>query len=115
MSILEVIICVLLVIGIFFFTLAGVIGVIRMPDTFCRIQSATNIATMGAMPIALACSIYGFSESNTSLGIKSLIIVVFLLISNPVGAHAMARAAYKNKAELSDKTKFDHYRRDING
>ena len=112
MSILEVIICILLVIGIFF-TLAGVVGVIRMPDTFCRLQSATNIATMGAMPIALACSIYGFSESNTSLGIKSLIIVVFLLISNPVGAHAMARAAYKNKAELSDKTKFDHYRRDI--
>ena len=114
MSILEVIICILLVIGIFF-TLAGVVGVIRMPDTFCRLQSATNIATMGAMPIALACSIYGFSESNTSLGIKSLKIVVFLLISNPVGAHAMARAAYKNKAELSDKTKFDHYRRDING
>ena len=114
MSILEVIICILLVIGIFF-TLAGVVGVIRMPATFCRLQSATNIATMGAMPIALACSIYGFSESNTSLGIKSLIIVVFLLISNPVGAHAMARAAYKNKAELSDKTKFDHYRRDING
>ena len=114
MSILEVIICILLVIGIFF-TLAGVVGVIRMPDTFCRLQSATNIATMGAMPIALACSIYGFSESNTSLGIKSLIIVVFLLISNPVGAHAMARAAYKNKAELSDKTKFDHYRRYING
>lgn len=114
MSILEVMICILLVIGIFF-TLAGVVGVIRMPDTFCRLQSATNIATMGAMPIALACSIYGFSESNTSLGIKSLIIVVFLLISNPVGAHAMARAAYKNKAELSDKTKFDHYRRDING
>ena len=114
MSILEVIICILLVIGIFF-TLAGVVGVIRMPDTFCRLQSATNIATMGAMPIALACSIYGFSESNTSLGIKSLIIVVFLLISNPVGAHAMARAAYKNKAELSDKTKFDHDRRDING
>ena len=113
MSILEVIICILLVIGIFF-TLAGVVGVIRMPDTFCRLQSATNIATMGAMPIALACSIYGFSESNTSLGIKSLIIVVFLLISNPVGAHAMARAAYKIKAGLYEKTKFDHYGRDIN-
>lgn len=114
MSILAIIICGLLVIGIFF-TLAGVVGVIRMPDTFCRLQSATNIATMGAMPIALACSIYGFSESNTSLGIKSLIIVIFLLISNPVGSHAMARAAYKTRAELTDKTKFDHYRRDING
>ena len=112
MSILEIIICVLIVICILF-TSAGVIGVIRMPDTFCRIQSATNIATMGAMPIALACSIYGFGNSNTSLGIKALIVVIFLLISNPVGSHAMARAAYKNKAHLCDKTKFDHYRRDI--
>ncbi|WP_195987272.1 monovalent cation/H(+) antiporter subunit G [Clostridium sp. D53t1_180928_C8] len=113
MAILEIIVCILLVIGIFFL-LAGVIGVIRMPDTFCRLQSATNIATMGAMPIALACSIYGFGSGNTSLGIKSLIMVVFLLISNPVGAHAMARAAYKIKAGLSEKTKFDHYGRDIN-
>ena len=113
MSILEIIICVLLVIGVFFI-LAGVIGVIRMPDTFCRLQSATNIATMGAMPIALACSIYGFGNNNTSLGIKALIMVVFLLISNPVAAHAMARAAYKIKAGLCEKTKFDHYGRDIN-
>ena len=41
-------------------------------------------------------------------------MVVFLLISNPVGGHAMARAAYKIKAGLSEKTKFDHYGRDIN-
>lgn len=113
MAILEIIICVLIIVGIFFI-LAGVIGVIRMPDTFCRIQSATNIATMGAMSIALACSIYAFGISNTSLGIKALIVVVFLLISNPVGSHVMARAAYKNKTHLCDKTKFDHYGRDIN-
>ena len=41
-------------------------------------------------------------------------MVVFLLISNPVGAHAMARAAYKIKAGLYEKTKFDHYGREIN-
>jgi len=113
MSILEIIVCILLVVGIFF-VVAGVVGVIRMPDTFCRLQSATNIATMGAMPISLACSIYGFGTGNTSLGIKALIMVVFLIISNPVGAHAMARAAYKIKAGLYEKTKFDHYGRDIN-
>ena len=113
MPIVEIIVCVLLVVGIFFL-FAGVVGVIRMPDTFCRLQSATNIATMGAMPIALACSIYGFGNGNTSLGIKALIMVVFLLISNPVGAHAMARAAYKIKAGLYEKTKFDNYGRDIN-
>lgn len=113
MTILEIIICILIVVGLFFI-FAGVVGVIRMPDTFCRLQSATNIATMGAMPIALACSIYGFGNDNTSLGIKALVIVVFLLISNPVAAHAMARAAYKIKSGLCEKTKFDHYGRDIN-
>lgn len=113
MSVLEIIIYILLAIGIFFI-FAGVIGVIRMPDTFCRLQSSTNIATMGAMPIALACSIYGFGNNNTSLGVKSLVMLVFLLISNPVAAHAMARAAYKIKAEFYEKTKFNHYRRDIN-
>ena len=113
MSILEIVVCLLLVLGIFFL-FAGVVGVIRMPDTFCRLQSATNIATMGAMPIALACSIDGFGNDNTSLGVKALIMVLFLLISNPVGAHAMARAAYRIKAGLYEKTKFDHYGRDIN-
>lgn len=113
MSILEIIVSILLIVGIFF-VLAGVVGVIRMPDTFCRLQSATNISTMGAMPIALACSIYGFASNNTSLGVKSIIIIVFLLISNPVAAHAMVRAAYKIKAGLCEKTKFDHYGRDIN-
>ena len=109
MSILEIVVCLLLVLGIFFL-FAGVVGVIRMPDTFCRLQSATNIATMGA----IACSIYGFGNDNTSLGVKALIMVLFLLISNPVGAHAMARAAYRIKAGLYEKTKFDHYGRDIN-
>ena len=55
MSVLEIIIYILLAIGIFFI-FAGVIGVIRMPDTFCRLQSSTNIATMGAMPIAFCRS-----------------------------------------------------------
>ena len=113
MSILDGIIILLMAIGLFF-TLAGVIGVLRMPDVFCRIQAATNIATMGAMPIAFAGSIYGFGNNNTSLGIKALIVVIFLLITNPVSSHAMARAAYKIKAGLCNNTKFDHYGRDIN-
>ena len=112
MGIWEIIILILIIMGIFF-TFAGVVGILRMPDTLCRLQSSTNIATMGAMPIALACSIYGFGNSNISLGIKALIIMIFLLISNPVAAHAMSRAAYKIKVPLCDKTKVDHYGRDI--
>ena len=57
MGIWEIIILILIIMGIFF-TFAGVVGILRMPDTLCRLQSSTNIATMGAMPIALACSIW---------------------------------------------------------
>lgn len=113
MGVWDIIAILFIVVGLFF-TFAGVVGVLRMPDTFCRLQSATNIATMGAMPIALACSIWGFSIGDTSIGIKSLVIVVFLLITNPVASHAMARAGYKLKLNLCKETKFDHYGRDLN-
>ena len=99
MGIWEIIILILIIMGIFF-TFAGVVGILRMPDTLCRLQSSTNIATMGAMPIALACSIYG-------------LIIFFLLITNPVASHAMAKAAYKHLDEKSNKVKYDHYGRDI--
>ena len=52
MGIWEIIMLILIIIGIFF-TFAGVVGILRMPDTLCRLQSSTNIATMGAMPVAL--------------------------------------------------------------
>ena len=43
MGIWEIIMLILIIIGIFF-TFAGVVGILRMPDTLCRLQSSTNIA-----------------------------------------------------------------------
>ena len=102
MIVVRILIDLLFAVGIFF-TIAGIVGMIRMPDTYCRLQSSTNIATMGALPIALG---------NSSLGIKALVIMFFLIITNPVASHAMTRAAYKTKAKLFEKNKCDHYGRD---
>lgn len=113
MIVLRIIIDILFAVGIFF-VIAGVVGMIRMPDTYCRLQSSTNIATMGALPIAIGCAIYGFAIGNASLGIKALVIVFFLILTNPVASHAMTKAAYKSKAKLFEGTKCDHYRRDEN-
>ena len=110
--IIDIIVILLFIIGLFFI-LAGVVGMIRMPDTYCRLQSSTNIATMGAIPIALAFSIYGFANGNAAIGIKALVIVVFPVITNPVASHAMTRAAYKSGAKMCEKSKCDHYGRDI--
>ena len=105
---INIVIIALLFIGTFFI-FAGVIGIFRFKDIFCRLQSSTNISTLGAMSILLAISIYEFLSHNVSLGIKCIIITIFLLITNPVASHVMAKAAYKNKAKLCDETIFDEY------
>lgn len=112
MIIVRIIIDLLFLIGVFF-TVAGVVGMLRMPDTYCRLQSSTNIATMGAIPIALAFAIHGFANGNAAIGIKSLVIILFLVITNPIAAHAMTRAAYKSKAKLCDETKCDNYGKEV--
>lgn len=95
-----------------FFMFAGVVGMLRMPDTFCRLQSSTNIVTMGALPILIGASIYGFSTGNVGIGVKSLVIGVFIILTNPAASHAMTKAAYKSGAKLDEKTTCDDYGRD---
>ena len=43
-----------------FFALAGVVGILRMPDAFCRMQSSTNIATFGVLGVILGGILYAF-------------------------------------------------------
>ena len=44
---LRIIIDVLIAVGAFF-AIAGTLGVLKMPDTFSRMQASTCITTMGA-------------------------------------------------------------------
>ncbi|WP_052447327.1 monovalent cation/H(+) antiporter subunit G [Clostridium polynesiense] len=93
----RIIIDLLFAVGVFFI-LAGVIGMLRMPDTFCRLQSSTNIVTMGSLPILIGCAVYGFYIGNSSIAVKSMIIAVFILLTNPAASHAMTKAAYRSGA-----------------
>ena len=86
----------LLVIGAVF-GIIGAIGVIRMPDVYNRIHAQTIVVVGGAIvALAGACLIEGFSAYT----LKAIIIAVFLFVTNPVGSHAIARAAYRSKVKL---------------
>ena len=50
---MRIVIDLLIVISIFF-AFAGVVGMLRMPDSFCRMQSSTNIATLGVLGVIIA-------------------------------------------------------------
>jgi len=93
---IEIVGQVLLVIGAAF-GLVGSLGVLRMPDVYNRIHAQT-ICVVGGAIVALvgACLIEGFS----SYTLKALVIAAFLFVTNPVGSHAIARAAHRSGVKL---------------
>lgn len=102
---------ILMAIGLFF-AFAGTVGVLRMPDAYCRMQSSTNIATLGTLGAMLGAFIYALYLKNTSMAIKILLIAVFIIVTNPVAGHAICKAAYKSGVK-ADKLTCDDYGRDF--
>jgi multicomponent Na+:H+ antiporter subunit G len=74
------------------FSLSGAVGILRMPDVYCRIQCSSKNVTMGALPLLLAVVV---AKGPLSVyGGRALLVAVLLLVVNPVASHALARAAY---------------------
>ena len=87
---IEYIISILIVTGTFFL-LVSAIGILRMPDLYIRMSATTKASTLGVGFILIATAFY-FAE----IGIVSriIIIILFLLITAPIAAHMIGRAAY---------------------
>jgi multicomponent Na+:H+ antiporter subunit G len=92
---------VLTLIGSIFILLGG-LGLVRMPDLFNRIQTGTKASTLGTM-----LSLIGLAMVNPEWIWKLLIIMVFVLITNPVSSNVIARAAHHRGAKLTNKTVAD--------
>lgn len=86
------------------FGLIGSIGILRMPDVYNRIHAETISVVGGTVVTLLGVVIL---KGFTIFSLKIILIAVFLFITNPVGSHAIARAAHKSNAEMSPKTKAD--------
>jgi multicomponent Na+:H+ antiporter subunit G len=83
--------------------LVGMLGVFRMPDFFTRLHAASIIDTMGTMLILLGLMLYsGFNL----VSVKLLLIMIFILITTPAAAHALAKSALHGGLEpVLDKDK----------
>ena len=81
-----------------FFALVGVIGILRMPDTFCRMQASTCVSTLGVVGVTLGGLIHALFVAETPMAgaaVKIVVIGLLILVTSPVGAHAIAKGAYK--------------------
>ena len=85
-----------------FFNFMGSVGLLRFPDVYTRLHAATKCTTFGSIFVIVAVALYGatcWSDGvlgDLTLSLHSLVALAALLITNPTGAHAIARAAYRS-------------------
>ena len=78
-------------IGAMFFLISA-IGLLRLPDFFCRIHAPTKAATLGVMLLSLGAILNSLVQGNL-VWVEDLAILVFLFLTIPVSSQVLARAA----------------------
>lgn len=79
-----------------FFCLTGGVGLLRFPDFFSRIHSASLTDTLGASLILIGLM---FQAGWGIVSAKLILILVFSLLVGTTASHAMAKAAMKSGLE----------------
>ena len=81
--------------GAVFLFSAG-LGVLRMPDSYNRIQTGTKASTLGTILVLIGLAVY-----HPGWVWKLLMLIYFVLTTNPVSSHALARAAHARGIKVS--------------
>lgn len=74
------------------FSLIGSLGLLRMPDFFTRLHGPSKATTIGMGSILLASALY-MSARGPGLSLHEFMISLFIVITTPVAAHLLAKAA----------------------
>ncbi|MEM9342405.1 MAG: monovalent cation/H(+) antiporter subunit G [Pseudomonadota bacterium] len=73
-------------------TAAAGIGIMRLPDVFIRMHAATKVGTLGSGLILAGAAVH-FGDPGIVL--RCVLIIFFLLLTAPIGAHMIGRAALR--------------------
>lgn len=89
------------------FMLLAAVGIVRLPDTFTRMQAATKAVTLGVSSMMLAAAAH-FGDLGAA--VRAVTTILFLFATAPVAAHVVGRVAYRVGAEMWKGTQFDDLR-----
>jgi multicomponent Na+:H+ antiporter subunit G len=103
MMILDVAVGVLLLVGASI-TLIAAIGLQRFESVFARMHAATKAVTLGLLLVIIATLTRVDDPGGRA---KLLLAAALQLVSAPVAAQMVARAAYRAGTELSPRTAVD--------
>lgn len=103
---IEIVSAVVIMTGVIFVFISA-IGLVRLPDFYIRVSAITKAATLGVSCIMIGVAIH---YNEVGVAIKAVAILVFLLITSPIAAHIIGRAAYEDGVPLWKKTKINEFR-----
>jgi len=93
------------------FLFLGSFGILRLPDVYNRLQAGTKCTTFGAF-----FTIIGVGVMEPTWFWKTLIIALFIVLTNPISNHALGRASKRigvplTETSVIDRTKeFEEYK-----
>jgi multicomponent Na+:H+ antiporter subunit G len=73
------------------FTLIAAVGILRLPDLYTRMHAASKAGTLGSGLMLVALAIFAQDQAIVT---RALAAVVFFLLTAPISAHLLAKAAY---------------------
>ncbi|MGB0369910.1 MAG: monovalent cation/H(+) antiporter subunit G [Opitutales bacterium] len=79
------------------FALIAAIGVVRMPDLYCRMHAATKAGAFGVSLMLLGVVLL---MPSLRIIIQSVMIVAFFYMTAPLAGHMIGRVALKKKLPM---------------
>jgi multicomponent Na+:H+ antiporter subunit G len=101
----EILVAACLLLGTFLMIVAA-LGLLRLPDVFCRMHAAGKAGTLGVVLIILG-AVIALAGTPNDVSIRGLLAVIFQFLTTPAATHLLARAAYVCDYPLSERTAVD--------
>jgi len=92
-----------------FFMLVASIGLLKLPDLYQRLHASSKAATLGVALVLLGAALHSGDMGVVS---RCIMAIVFFMLTAPVGAHLITRAAYRHEEPLAKGTLSDEWAED---
>ena len=96
---------ILVIIGVLF-NIFGCIGLVRFPDVYNRLQASTKCVTLGTVLLLIGVAIISATGATSA---KAIICAIFILLTSPTAAHAIAKGSYASGVPLWENSVVDKY------
>jgi multicomponent Na+:H+ antiporter subunit G len=86
------------------FSLLAALGLIRFPDLYTRMHAASKAGTVGSGLLLFAASLHSL---DLAIFVRALAAFVFFMLTAPISAHLLAKAAHQAGYRMSKLSVID--------